>query len=216
MACPYLNIPEVEADDTIGAVAKWAEKQGAEVFICSTDKDLGQLVNDRTFMLNTRKDNQIIGIKEVEEIYGVPPGQIIDLLALTGDTSDNVPGVAGIGPKTASGLLKQLGSLDYILAHPAEIVGDKKRSAIVESSEKALLSRKLVTLDFSVNIPNAEDFYQFKALDVDRLKAFYSKMNFNSLIKELEITVQNNPTTISVNTPPVGNYILVDDETVSN
>lgn len=211
MGVPYLNIPEVEADDTIGAVAKWAEKQGAEVYICSTDKDLGQLVNDRIFMLNTRKDNQVVGAKEVEEIYGVPPGQIIDLLSLIGDASDNVPGVMGIGPKTASALLKQFGSLDQLLANAEQIAGDKKRSAIIENKDKALISRQLVTLDLAVNIPNAEDFYQFKALDLDRLKVFYSSMNFNSLIKELEAAAHSNPVNASESAADVS-YHLVDDE----
>lgn len=211
MGVPYLNIPEVEADDTIGAVAKWAEKQGAEVYICSTDKDLGQLVNDRIFMLNTRKDNQVVGAKEVEEIYGVPPGQIIDLLSLIGDASDNVPGVMGIGPKTASALLKQFGSLDQLLANAEQIAGDKKRSAIIENKDKALISRQLVTLDLDVNIPNAEDFYQFKALDLDRLKVFYSSMNFNSLIKELEAAAHSNPVNASESAADVS-YHLVDDE----
>lgn len=215
MGLPYLNIPEVEADDTIGAITKWAEKQGTEVYICSTDKDLGQLVNDRTFMLNTRKENQIIGAKEVEEIYGVPPSQIIDLLALTGDASDNVPGVAGIGPKTASALLKQFGSLDELLANTDKIAGDKKRISIVENTNNALLSRKLVTLDLSVEIPNTQDFYEFKSSDIDRLKTFYSGMNFNSLIREMELTAQSNPATIAETAATV-EYTLVDDEAEFN
>lgn len=212
LGIPYLNIPEVEADDSIGAVAKWAEKQGAEVYICSTDKDLCQLINDRILMLNTRKENQVIGIKEVEETYGVPPDLIIDLLSLTGDSSDNVPGVPGIGPKTASALLKQFGSLDQLLANQEQIAGDKKRVAICENADQALLSRKLVRLDLGVNIPNAEDFYQMKPLDIDRLKIFYSGMNFNSLIRELELTAQKNPAKMSETASNIENYLLIDDE----
>lgn len=212
MGVPYLNIPEVEADDTIGTVTQWAEKEGMTVYICSTDKDLGQLVNEHVFMLNTRKDNQIMGAKEVEEIYGVPPKQIIDLLSLTGDTSDNVPGVAGIGPKTASALLKQFGSLDQLLAHPEQISGDKKRTAILENVDNALLSRKLVTLDLSVNIPNKEDFYRIKATDSEGLKSFYSSMNFNSLLKELEIATNHQASMPAEGTAATENYLLVDDE----
>lgn len=212
MGLPYLNIPEVEADDTIGAVAKWAEKQGAEIYICSTDKDLAQLVNERTFMLNTRKDNQIIGIKEVEEIYGVSPQQIIDLLALIGDSSDNVPGVAGIGPKTAATLLKEYHSLDHLLADADKVVGEKKRLKVIENKEIALLSRKLVTLHLDVHIPNAEDFYRFKTMQLDRLKNFYSKLNFNSLIKELESTAQLNPQLSPEIASSLEHYQLVDDE----
>lgn len=212
LGLPYLNIPEVEADDTIGAVAKWAEQQGTEVYICSTDKDLAQLVNEHVFMLNTRKDNQIIGTKEVEEIYGVPPKQIIDLLSLTGDTSDNIPGVAGIGPKTASALLKEFGSLDELLANTDKINGEKKKLTLIENREKALLSRRLVSLDLNVNIPNADDFYRIKTLELDRLKTFYSGMNFNSLIKELEITAQTNPELSPEVASSFENYLLVDDE----
>lgn len=213
MGIPYLNIPEVEADDTIGTAAKWAEKQGAEVYICSTDKDLGQLVNERIFMLNTRKDNQITGIKEIEEAYGVTPGQIIDLLALIGDTSDNVPGVAGIGPKTAAALLKQYGSLEQLLNPEKVDEGNKKRQVVIEHAEKALLSQKLVTLDLGVNIPNTEEFYQLKSPETERLKAFYSKLNFNSLIKEMETATPGKQEeaprqVLSEET----HYLLVDDE----
>jgi len=215
MGIPYLNIPEVEADDTIGAVTKWAEKQGAEVYICSTDKDLGQLVNERVFMLNTRKDNLVTGVKEIEENYGVLPGQIIDLLALIGDTSDNVPGVPGIGPKTAATLLKQYGSLEQLLSPERADEGNKKRQVVLEHAEKALLSKQLVTLDLDVNIPNTEEFYQLKSPEIERLKAFYAKLNFNSLIKELEASTptqsklsSENQEVLSVET----SYFLVDDE----
>lgn len=212
MGLPYLNIPEVEADDAIGAVAKWAEKQGAEVLICSTDKDLAQLVNERIVMLNTRKDNQIMGVKEVEENYGVPPHQIIDLLALIGDSSDNVPGVAGIGPKTASSLLKDFHSLDNLLANADKIVGEKKKTSILENKDKALISRQLVTLHLDINTPNTEDFYRLKTINLNRLKTFYAGMNFNSLIKELEITAQLNPVLSPEIASSIANYKIVDDD----
>jgi DNA polymerase I len=210
MGLPYLNIPEVEADDTIGAIAMWAGKQGAEVYICSTDKDLAQLVNERIFMLNTRKENQILGIKEVEETYGVPPEKIVDLLALIGDSSDNVPGVAGIGPKTATALLKEYGTLDNLLANPG--AGDKKKMAVIENKDKALLSRQLVALHTDVNIPGTEDFYQLKTMDLHRLKTFYTGMNFNSLIKELEAAAHTHPELSPETAASIKNYVLVDDE----
>lgn len=212
MGLPYLNIPEVEADDTIGAVAKWAEKQGAEVYICSTDKDLAQLVNDKVVMLNTRKENQIVGVKEVEEIYGVPPQKIIDLLSLIGDSSDNIPGVPGIGPKTAATLLKEFDSLDHLLDNADKIVGDKKKQNIIENKDKALLSRQLVTLHLDINIPNAENFYELKTMELTKLKDFYSGMNFNSLIKELESTAHANPEKSPETAASIKNYLLVDDE----
>lgn len=186
MGIPMLNIPEVEADDTMGSVAKWASAKGVDVYLCTSDKDMAQLVGENVFILNTHKENQLIGKVEVEEIYGVPPQQIVDLLAMTGDTSDNVPGLSGFGPKTAALLLKQFGSLDYILNHPEEIPGQKKQETIRQEKEKALLSRQLVTIDTNVNFPHEVDFFAKKFPDTKFLKEFYSSMGFNSLIKDLE------------------------------
>lgn len=207
---PLLNIPEVEADDAMGAVAVWAEKQGADVYLCSSDKDLGQLVNDHVFMLNTRKDNEILNPEGIKNQFGVPPSLIVDLLSMTGDSSDNVPGIPGIGPKTASTLLNEFGSLDAILAQPDKIPGDKKRAAIVDNIDNALLSRQLVTLNLKVPVPHTQEFYSLKTLDTTPLRDFYSSMNFNSLIKELE-TVQiapGSPPPITEHLP--GKYHLVD------
>ncbi len=103
---PHVEVGGVEADDTMGSIAIWAADQGAEVYLCTSDKDLCQLVTDKIFVLNTWKDNLILDIPKVEEIYGVPPNQIIDLLAIMGDASDNIPGLKGFGPKTAVPLLK--------------------------------------------------------------------------------------------------------------
>lgn len=209
MGIPHLSVPEVEADDTIGAVTKWAEQQGAEVYICSTDKDLGQLVNDKVFMLNTRKDNQVNGVQQIEEAYGVRPDQIIDLLSLIGDSSDNVPGVPGIGPKTASSLLKQFGSLDQLLANANK--ADKKQNLILEHAESALLSRKLVTLDLGVAIPHTQEFYRLSEPHMDRLKSFYMGLNFNSLLKELDAA--HMPLLQFAEKPRLAeHYVLVDDE----
>lgn len=212
MGIPFLNIPEVEADDTMGAIAEWTKQHNATAYLCTSDKDMSQLVNDRILMLNTRKDNLIIGPKEVEEIYGAPPSKMIDLLAMTGDTSDNIPGIPGIGPKTASALLQQFGSLDEMLAHPEKIAGDKKREAVVQNADKALLSRQLVTIDLSVKIPHDTDFYKLKSPDIEPLKAFYTDKNFNSLLKELEITKSSTKAVQGELFPVEESYNLVDDE----
>lgn len=184
MGIPTLNISEVEADDTMGAVAKWAESQEAEAFLCTSDKDMCQMVNANIHILNTRKDNLIIGPAEVEEIHGVPPEKIVDLLAMTGDASDNVPGIPGIGPKTAAALLKQFGSLENLLSHPEEIASEKRRLLIKEHAEKAILSRRLVEIDQSVAIPKETVYYKLKSPNEIGLKAFYSQMGFYSLLKE--------------------------------
>lgn len=218
MGIPMLNIEEVEADDTMGCVAKWAEKKKAEVFLCTSDKDMCQLVNERIHLLNTRKDNLVIGPAQVEEIHGVPPEQMIDLLAMTGDTSDNIPGLPGVGPKTAAAYLKQFGTLDNMLAHVDDISNEKKRASIIENAEKARLSRKLVEIDLSVKIPEDESFYRIKAPNMPQLKSFYSQMSFHSLLKELDTHTQG---TFNFDTPiqkpveapaePV-EYVFVDDE----
>lgn len=185
MGIPVLNIPEVEADDTMGSLSRWAEAQNAEAYLCTSDKDMCQLVNAHIHLLNTRKDNLIIGPAQVEEIHGVPPEQMIDLLAMTGDASDNIPGLPGVGPKTAVALLKQFGSLDNLLAHPEQITSEKRRASILENADKALLSRRLVIIDQYVDIPHEPEFYQLRSHDDTGLKAFYSQMGFHSLLKEL-------------------------------
>lgn len=209
MGIPHLNIPEVEADDTMGSVALWAEKQDALVYLCTSDKDLSQLVNDKILLLNTFKDNLILGVKEVEETYGVPPNQMIDLLAMVGDTSDNVPGLPGFGPKTAAALLKQFGSLDYILEHP-EVVPGKKQETVTQYRQQALLSKQLVTIHTSVDFPQEKDFFALKPFDPKALREFYSTMNFNTLIRELEQqpVVESTP---AIETTAPNQYHFVDD-----
>lgn len=211
MGIPSLNVPEVEADDTMGTIAIWAEKQQATSYICTSDKDMCQLVNDHIFLLNTRKENLIIGANEVEQIHGVPPSQIVDLFSMIGDASDNVPGLPGIGPKTAIGFLKQFGSLDNLLAHPEEIAAEKKRAIITENKDKALLSRRLISLDLEVPIPTESDFYRLTTPQIPELKNFYSKMSFVSLLKDLDSLL---PTETIKNSLSETNahYALVDDE----
>jgi DNA polymerase-1 len=183
---PSLNIAEVEADDTMGSVAIWAEKQGATVYMCTSDKDMCQLVNDKIFILNTHKENLVLGPKEIEATYGVKPSQIIDFLAIVGDTSDNVPGITGFGPKTAASLLQQFGSLDVILENPQLIPLKRKQEILIQESEKVRLSRKLVTVDTSVPFPYTEEFFKLKQPELATLKEFYSKLNFHSLLKDME------------------------------
>lgn len=183
---PMLNVPNVEADDTMGTVAMWAAQRQAKAYLCTSDKDMCQLVSDQIVMLNTYKDNLIMGPREVKEVYGVSPNQMVDFLAITGDTSDNIPGLPGFGPKTAAALLQEFGSLEYILTHPQEITGKKKQETIIQETEKARISRRLVTVITDVEIPQDEEFYQLKPLKKEQLKEFYADKNFNSLIRELE------------------------------
>lgn len=213
MGIPFLSVPEVEADDTIGSIAVWAGKQDTKVYLCSSDKDLAQLVNENVMILNTHKDNLILGPREVEETYGVPPEQIIDLLAMTGDSSDNVPGLPGFGPKTSVSLLKEFRSLDYILQNP-DVVSGKKKETILQFSDQALLSRQLVTIHTSVDFPQEESFFAIRNSNLSPLKEFYTSMNFNSLIRELEHLTPSSQTEASTLTiiEESATHTLVDDE----
>jgi DNA polymerase-1 len=207
---PQLNVPEAEADDVMGSVGKWASHHDCEVFLCTSDKDMCQLVNDKVFILNTHKENLLLNAEEVEKIHGVPPNKIIDLLSIVGDASDNIPGLSGFGPKTAVELLKSMGSLDYILEHPEEVPGKKKQETIINDKEKALISRRLVIIDTDVDFPKEKDFFHVKPIHKEELKEFYASMNFNSLIKELEQATSE--TSSQKQTPEEVQYTLVDDE----
>lgn len=201
---PMLSVTGVEADDTIGSIAKWAEKQDSKVLICSTDKDLCQLINDRVQLLDIYKDNLIVGKEQVIEKFGVPPELIIDYLSLMGDSSDNIPGVPGIGPKSAADLLNQFGSLDNLLAHISDVAGKKKQEVLTAHKEDALLSRKLVSLNLDVLFPTEESFFQLQPPQIGPLKEMYQKMRFNSLMRELDNLAPAKETDQK--------YHLVDDE----
>lgn len=201
---PKLVVPRVEADDTMGSVAKWAEKEGSEVYLCTSDKDMCQLVNDRIFILNTHKNNLVMGPKEVKEAFGVGPEQIIDYLAIMGDASDNVPGIPGFGAKTAAKILNEVGTLDHILEHPEEFKG-KKQETLRASVDVAKLSKQLVTIDTSVDFPKDRTFFSLGSPHFDALRTFYSEKSFNTLARELE---QNHGNADEEETA----YTLVDDE----
>jgi DNA polymerase I len=207
MGIPFLSLPEVEADDVMGSIAHFAEASTKHIYLCSGDKDLCQLVNDQISLLNTYKDNLVIGPQQVEEIHGVPPRLIIDYLAIVGDASDNVPGVPGFGPKTAAKLLQKFGSLDALLADPALISEPKKREVFLQNSALASLSRQLVTLDTSIHVPHEMQFYALAGPTYTELKEFYQSMNFMTLLKELE---PQKP--IAAKPPEKTTYLLVDDE----
>jgi DNA polymerase-1 len=200
---PYLQIEEVEADDTIGTIAKWGEKQNLLTYLCSSDKDLCQLVNDKIFVVNTFKENLIIDRKEVENIYGIEPEQIVDYLAIMGDSSDNIPGVSGCGPKTASELLKKFKSLSLILEKPEILESKKLIEKFTTQKENALISQKLAKIQTDVSIPHEVPFYKIKEPNVEKLKDFFTEMDFQTLLKEIA------PLPAPQKSHP---YILVEDE----
>ena len=143
---PCLEQDGFEADDLIATYVRQACEAGATATIVSSDKDLMQLVNDRVVMFDTMKDKKI-GRAEVIEKFGVPPDKVIEVQALIGDSTDNVPGVPGIGVKTAAQLIGEYGDLETLLERAGEIKQDKRRQSLIENADKARLSKKLVTLD---------------------------------------------------------------------
>lgn len=183
---PHIEVGGVEADDTMGSIAHWAAGKGAEVYLCTSDKDLAQLVGSKTFLLNPWKDNLIIDASKVEEIYGVKPHQIVDYLAIVGDASDNIPGIKGFGPKTASALLQEFGTLENLLSHPEKVKGEKKSQVLREEAEVARLSKKLATIFLDIDFPKDADFFLKRKPDLANLKDFYLDMSFDSLARELE------------------------------
>src|SRR3979409_1023617 len=148
---PCLEMLGFEADDLIATYARQACEVKANVTIVSSDKDLMQLVNDCVIMYDTMKDKKI-GVAEVIEKFGVPPEKVIEVQALIGDSSDNVPGVPGIGVKTAAQLIGEYGDLETLLRRAGEIKQEKRRQTLIDNAEKARISKVLVTLDQNVKL----------------------------------------------------------------
>ncbi len=173
-----------EADDIIATYVRDAVEAGGEVTIVSSDKDLMQLVGPGVFMLDTMK-NKTIGEPEVVEKFGVPPGKVVDVQALAGDSIDNVPGVPGIGVKTAAELIREYGDLETLLANAASIKQKMRRERLIEFADQARLSRRLVELDRNVPVERALDLTAVEEPDPHRLLAFLRAMEFNSLTKRI-------------------------------
>src|SRR5436305_6564019 len=181
---PCLEQLGYEADDLIATYVREACELGATATIVGSDKDLMQLVNDCVIMYDTMKDRRI-GIPEVIEKFGVPPGKLVEVQALIGDSTDNVPGVPGIGIKTAAQLIGEHGDLETLLACAGQIKQEKRRQALIEHAEKARLSKKLVTLDAHVKleVPLAE--LAVHDPDYQRLIAFLKAMEFTTLTRRV-------------------------------
>ncbi|MDF2549202.1 MAG: polymerase [Chlamydiales bacterium] len=180
MGIAKLSLSGVEADDTIGTLALWGKHLFEKIYIYSADKDLCQLVEEKVMLLQPNKE-RLLGRAEVYEDYGVFPEQIVDYLALIGDASDNIPGVAGIGPKTASALLKQFGSLDALLENPEKGLKGQKLQKLLEQKDMALLSQKLAMLNTECPIPKDVSFYTVKGHDDAALREFTEEMRFKTL-----------------------------------
>jgi DNA polymerase I len=180
---PVLSVPGVEADDVMATLARTAVAGGLDVVLCSSDKDLMQLCGEHIHLLDTMK-NKVLGPAEVVEKFGVGPEQLGDLLTLMGDSVDNVPGVAGIGPKTAADLIKQFGSLDGILAHVGEIKG-KKGQSLAASLQAIEISRKLIRLREDVELGRSLEQLHRAEPNAARLRELFSELEFTRLLAQL-------------------------------
>src|SRR5579859_130716 len=182
---PSIEIPGYEADDLIATYAKLAEADGAEVVIWSADKDLMQLVRDGVSMMDPLK-NRAIGPAEVFEKFGVTPDKVIDVQALAGDPTDNVPGVPCIGVKTAAQLLDEYGDLDTLLARAGEIKQPKRRETLMNNAEAARISRELVRLKDDVPVTEAWGDFSTRLPDPQALYHFIDQQGFKSLKMRVE------------------------------
>jgi DNA polymerase-1 len=185
---PIVEIIDFEADDVIGTMAKRAEKEGYSVFMVTPDKDYGQLVSDKIFIYKPKRSGnevEILGREAICEQYGIQyPEQVIDILALWGDTADNVPGAPGIGEKTAMKLIGHYGSIDEIYKHLNEFRG-RQRESLEDNEEQVRLARKLVTIVTDIPYEWNDSLLELKEANTERLRELFSKYEFFSMIKEL-------------------------------
>ena len=194
---PSIELVNFEADDLIATYAKQITDAGAKVTVISSDKDLMQLVSDKIRLFDPMK-SKVIGEKEVFEKFGVKPYQVIDVQSLAGDSSDNIPGVPGIGVKTAAELINKYKDLDTLLKKASEIPQNKRRETLLKNKDKALLSRQLVTLKDDVPIKDDPTSFIIKEINKDYLYNFLREMEFNRLLS-LAISFYGEDNTIDSN-----------------
>lgn len=181
---PVVLVEGFEADDTIATLARKAEQQGMEIFICSGDKDMRQLLSDRIRILNLRKD-QVVDPEGLRTEWGIAPEQVVDFLALIGDNVDNVPGVPGVGPKTAARLLQEYGNLDNLFAHLEQIKQPKLRENLTQAEETLKTGRQLVRLRTDVPVEPDWQAWKLQPLDVPTLLEVFRECGFRRYAEEV-------------------------------
>jgi len=189
---PILEKEGFEADDLIACVAEKSAPR--KVRIISADKDISQVINDRVEMLVPDHDGKGFLVRDARatfEKFGVPPSGMVDYLAMVGDTSDNIPGVDGIGPKTAAALISQFGSIEAMLAAPEKIAREVIREKIIASAELLRLNRKLIQMDCNAPVEGAS--FAKKAPDYVKIKEIAERLELRSILRELEKTSENPP-----------------------
>ncbi len=190
---PMIEVPGFEADDIVGTIAKQASEHGYHTMIVTGDLDALQLVSDCVRVMATVKgvtDTIIYDQQAVEDRYGIKASEMVDFKALKGDASDNIPGVAGVGEKTAAKLVRQFGSIENMIQHTDEIADAKLRAKIESGAEQAALSRMLATIVTDVPLPYSIDDLKAKEPDYDRIRSVFQELEFRTLLKRLPETEQ--------------------------
>ena len=182
---PILEMPGYEADDVIGTLARKAAEKAHPVYVVSSDKDMLQLVNDRVHVLNPPKDNLICDARKVEEILGVPPERVVDVMALRGDSIDNIPGAPGIGDKGSVDLIQLFGTVEQALDRAAEVEKKTYRESLQNNRDNILLSKQLVTIDRNVPVELDENAMKMGEPNKEALRELFTELEFTSLLKEL-------------------------------
>jgi DNA polymerase-1 len=187
---PILELAGFEADDVIGTLARKAAAADYCVYVVSSDKDMMQLVNDDVQILNPPKDNLICDAAKVEEILGVPPERVIDIMALRGDSIDNIPGAPGIGEKGSVEIIKRFGTVEQALDRAAEVEKKTYRESLLNNRDIIMFSKSMATIDTNVPVEFNVDAMHVGEPDVDSLRQLFTELEFTSLLKELLPTVQ--------------------------
>jgi DNA polymerase I len=189
---PILEVVGFEADDVIGTLAREAAEEGHEVFIVSGDKDMMQLVTPQVKVLNPQKDNLILDPEKVLQTLGVPPEKVIDVMALRGDTIDNIPGAPGIGDKGSVELILEFGSLDAVLDRASDVKRKSYRESLQQNRDAVLLSKELVTIDCHVPLPLDLSAMQTQQPDVEACRELFTELEFTSMLRDLAPAVSSN------------------------
>jgi len=181
---PILEAPGFEADDVIGTLAQQASDEGYSVFVVSSDKDMMQLVSERICVLNPPKDNLICDSAKVEEILGVPPERVVDVMALRGDSIDNIPGAPGIGDKGSVELIQRYGTLENLLEHASEVERKTYRESLENNREAILLSKQLVTIDRKVAVDFKPETMRAQEPDPAAARELFTELEFTTLVQD--------------------------------
>jgi DNA polymerase I len=213
---PIITVSGYEADDVIGTLARKGRESGLNVVVISGDKDFQQLVRPGVWLLNPGRggyanvEEHWVSVENGNERMGVPPSLVTDYLALVGDTSDNIPGVKGIGEKTAQELVNAYGDVENILAHVGEIPKKRPREALQEQAEMARLSKQLVTIHDDVDVALDLGALEVSAADSARLRSLYVELEFHTLVKDIPAPAATAEATSAEPAKPAAKYVTVD------